>query len=68
MAKRRLSRQQKKRIEAAQQAHSVSDEFTRGLVVSHQGGQVLVELDDKTIVESKIKSNLGTIVLSLIHI
>ena len=62
MAKRRLSRQQKKRIEAAQRAHSASDDFSRGLVVSHQGGQVLVELDDGTIIESKIKSNLGTIV------
>lgn len=62
MAKRRLSQQQKKRIQAAQHASSQSDEHAQGLVVSHQGGQILVELDAAQIVECKIKSNLGTIV------
>lgn len=62
MAKRRLSQQQKKRIQAAQQASSQSDEYDQGLVVSHQGGQILVELDAAQIIECKIKSNLGTIV------
>jgi len=62
MAKRRLSRQQKRRIEANQQAHSESIEHARGLVVSHQGGQVLVELENGASTECKIKSNLGVIV------
>jgi len=62
MAKRRLSQRQKKRIEAAQQAQSSSDSSDQGLVVSHQGGQILVELDRARVIECKIKSNLGTIV------
>lgn len=62
MAKRRLSQQQKKRIQAAQHASSQSSEHAQGLVVSHQGGQILVELDEAQNVECKIKSNLGTIV------
>jgi ribosome biogenesis GTPase len=62
MAKRRLSQQQKKRIRATQRAQSESGEHRQGLVVSHQGGQVLVELDDGAAVESRIKSNLGAIV------
>ncbi len=62
MVKRRLSQQQKKRIRAAQQASSQSDEHDQGLVVSHQGGRILVELDAAQIIECKIKSNLGTIV------
>lgn len=62
MAKRKLSRQQKRRIEANRQAHSESRVHARGLVVSHQGGQVLVELESGTSADCKIKSNLGTIV------
>jgi ribosome biogenesis GTPase len=62
MAKRRLSQQQKNRIQAAQNALSKSDDFEQGLVVSHQGGQILVELEFSTSIECKIKSNLGTIV------
>ncbi len=62
MAKRRLSQQQKKRIQAAQHASSESDDHDRGLVVSHQGGQILVELNAAATLECKIKSNLGTIV------
>lgn len=62
MAKRRLSQQQKNRIQAAQNASSQSDEHDQGLVVSHQGGQILVELDANRVIECKIKSNLGTIV------
>jgi ribosome biogenesis GTPase len=34
----------------------------RGLVVSHQGGQVLVELDSGVCAECRIRSNLGIIV------
>ena len=60
MARRRLSRQQRRRIAAA--ASSAGDEFDPGLVVSHQGGQILVELGSAATVECKIKSNLGTIV------
>lgn len=62
MAKRRLSQQQRKRIQAVQNASSESDAHRQGLVVSHQGGQILVELEGATTVECKIKSNLGTIV------
>lgn len=62
MARRRLSQQQKRRIKAAQQAHSESREHARGLVVSHQGKQVVVELDHGATAECKIKSNLGAIV------
>ena len=62
MAKRRLSQRQKKRIEAAQQAQSSNDAADQGLVVSHHGGQILVELGSATIIECKVKSNLGTIV------
>ena len=43
MAKRRLSQQQKYRIAAAQQAYTHSDAHPQGLVVSHQGGRILVE-------------------------
>ena len=62
MAKRRLSRQQSKRIQAAQDALSASDEHQHGVVVSHQGGQILVELPSSDSIECKIKSNLGNIV------
>ena len=61
MAKRRLSRQQQKRIRQAQDARSLKAEH-RGRVISHRGGQVLVELDPDEIVECAIKSNLGSIV------
>ena len=62
MAKRRLSRQQKNRIQAAQDARSISEQHTPGRVISHRGGQVLVELESQEVVECKIKSNLGNIV------
>lgn len=62
MARRRLSRQQQNRIRAAQQSRSESGDYRHGLVVSHQGGQVLVELGREVAVECKIKSNLGAIV------
>ena len=62
MARRRLSQQQQKRIRAAQQSRTESGDYRRGLVVSHQGGQVLVELERELGVECKIKSNLGAIV------
>lgn len=62
MAKRRLSRQQQNRIQAAQDARSISDQHLSGRVVSHRGGQVLVELESMEVVECRIKSNLGVIV------
>ena len=62
MARRRLSQQQSKRIQAAQEALSASAEHQHGIVVSHQGGQILVELEAGNSVECKIKSNLGNIV------
>lgn len=62
MAPRRLSKRQKSRIRAAQQEVSASGEHQRGIVVSHQGGRVLVELESGDTIDSKIKSNLGSIV------
>jgi ribosome biogenesis GTPase len=62
MAKRRLSHQQKQRIEAAQVAYRDSDAHLHGLVVSHQGGRILVELEPGNTIDCKIKSNLGNIV------
>ena len=62
MARRRLSRQQQNRIQAAQDARSISDQHSSGRVVSHRGGQILVELDSGNLVECRIKSNLGSIV------
>ena len=60
MSRRRLSRQQKQRIEAAQSADLKS--LPQGLVVSHRGGRILVETEQRESVECKIKSNLGSIV------
>jgi len=62
MAKRRLSRRQTQRIEAAQSAYRDNDAHRQGLVVSHQGGRILVELAGGDTIDCKIKSNLGTIV------
>jgi len=62
MAKRRLSQRQKQRIEAAQSAYRKSAAHRQGLVVSHQGGRILVELAPGDTIDCKIKSNLGNIV------
>ena len=62
MAKRRLSHRQKNRIKAAQSAYTDSDAYPQGLVVSHRGGLILVELEPGNCIECRIKSNLGTIV------
>ncbi len=62
MAKRKLSQQQKNRIQAAQQEVSESGEHQHGIVVSHQGGRILVELESSVTIDCKIKSNLGNIV------
>ncbi len=62
MAKRRLSERQKNRIQAAQLEVSDSAEHQHGIVVSHQGGRILVELESGNTIDCKIKSNLGNIV------
>ena len=62
MAKRRLSERQKNRIQAAQLEVSESAEHQHGIVVSHQGGRILVELESGDSIDCKIKSNLGSIV------
>ncbi|MCP4487040.1 MAG: ribosome small subunit-dependent GTPase A [Gammaproteobacteria bacterium] len=63
MARRRLSQHQKKRLSEAQLALTGdSKAHSRGLVISHHGGKVVVERADQSIIECIIKSNLGTIV------
>jgi len=63
MARRRLSRHQKKRIDDAQQAlTSSSDQKLQGLVISHHGGKVVVEMTNGLSAECAVKSNLGAIV------
>ncbi len=63
MARRRLSQHQKKRIVDAQKAF-VNDNTNSidGLVISHHGGKISVELADGEQIESAAKSNLGSIV------
>ena len=65
MARRRLSRQQQQRIRQAQQTQALSSDHLQGLVVSHQGGRVLLEIESSSgidEIDAKIKSNLGPIV------
>jgi len=63
MARRKLSQHQKKRIQEAQDAVSLSDEdHIEGLVISHHGGKIVVESNDARMIECSVKSNLGTIV------
>lgn len=62
MARRRLSHHQKKRIDDAQQALTASADHLLGLVISHHGGKVVVELPDNSTAQCAVKSNLGTIV------
>jgi len=63
MARRRLSHHQKKRIDDAQQALMTSDEHQlQGLVISHHGGKIMVEIGNGVEIECAVKSNLGAIV------
>lgn len=63
MAGRKLSQHQKKRIRGAQDAISSSDkDHVEGLVISHHGGKIIVEINDAQLIECNVKSNLGTIV------
>ena len=63
MARRRLSQHQKRRIGDAQKALVDNRADCKdGLVISHHGGKVRVELSAGECVESAAKSNLGVIV------
>ncbi len=64
MAKRRLSKQQSRRIKKAQQTLDLNDEKNRlGLVISHRGGEIEVEAaHDGQNIRCKLRSNLGDIV------
>ncbi len=62
MAKRRLSRQQQRRIRAGQRAEAGRDESLHGRIVSHQGKRVLIEIAPGKTGEAQIRANLGTIV------
>ncbi len=65
MARRKLSHQQKRRIEKAQQSINIDNENTHiGLVISHRGGEVEVQPNDRTEanIHCKLRTNLGVIV------
>jgi ribosome biogenesis GTPase len=63
VARRRLSQLQKNRIQQAQDAISADDEnHIEGLVISHHGGKIVVEIVDMGSIECQVRSNLGTIV------
>ena len=61
---RRLSKQQQRRIDRAQQAVDLNDpDNHQGLVISHRGGVIEVEPGDKREnIFCKLRSNLGAIV------
>lgn len=65
MAARRLSKQQKRRIDRAQQSVDLSDPNNhQGLVISHRGGMIEVEPEKhpEASLFCKLRSNLGVIV------
>ncbi len=62
MARRRLSRQQQRRIRAGQRAEAGRDDSRHGRIVSHQGKRVLIELAPGETGKAQIRANLGTIV------
>ena len=63
MARRRLSQHQKTRIQQAQDAISPGDvNNIEGLVISHHGGNIVVETTEMPLMECPLKSNLDTIV------
>ena len=64
MAKRRLSKQQSRRIKKAQLTIDLNDQNNLlGLVISHRGGEVEVEpADNSHNIMCKLRSNLGDIV------
>ena len=62
MAKRKLSRQQKNRIQIAQHARSAEDQNMSGRVISHHGKQLLVELISGELIECRVRSNVEGLV------
>ncbi len=63
MARRRLNQRQKKRIHDAQQVHaSAGGNQIEGLVISHHGGNIIVEMAAQELAKCTVKSNLGNIV------
>lgn len=65
MAKRKLSHQQKRRIQQAQQSINLDDENThQGFIISHHGGEVEVQPCDESMenIHCKLRTHLGAIV------
>ncbi|MBC8211004.1 MAG: ribosome small subunit-dependent GTPase A [Gammaproteobacteria bacterium] len=65
MAKRKLSHQQKRRIQQAQQSINLDDENThQGFVISHHGGEVEIQpcSENAHNIHCKLRTNLGVIV------
>ncbi len=63
MAKRRLTQHQKKRIDDAQQIQALANnDLIEGLVISHHGGKIVVEMASGQLIKCAVKSNLGIIV------
>ncbi len=62
MAKRRLSQRQKSRIRENQQAAQTTGDSLAALVIAHHGKQAKLELGDGSVVDSHIKTNLGSLV------
>lgn len=63
MAKRQLSQHQKKRIQRARDSISAnSRSHAQGLVISHHGGEIIVESSKHELIVCAVKSNLGTLV------
>jgi len=63
VAKRKLSKQQKRRINQSQKAITLDHEDHHpGLVIAHQGGNVLVETASSKVLECSVRTNLGSIV------
>lgn len=65
MTKRKLSHQQKRRIQKAQQAININDDNThQGIIISHHGGEVEVQPVAKVEanIHCKLRTNLGVIV------
>lgn len=62
MARRKLSQQQQNRIKGAQKALSDNKKYDTGLVISHRGGKIAVEMASGLVINCNVKSNLGAIV------
>ena len=62
MPKRRLSQRQKSRIRQNQQTAQTTGDGLPALVIAHHGKQIKLQLDDGSVVDSHIKTNLGSLV------